>query len=231
MILRPDPIPFSFFNTFGLNLDEFQQIDQEINVRLRGVNSFLVIKDGYLLYENYYNEYDQEKVNYLRSVIKTFISVLIGIAIDKHYIRGVEQKILDFFPDFNPKQSDYLRRELTIKYLLTMTAGFLWSSSKTHEPMLKRITRSNNWVEAILNLPIKNNMFGRFQYNTAVSYLLSAIISESTGMSTLDFAEKHLFKPIGITKEITWMKDPQGINIGGYGLKLTPRNLAKFGFL
>ncbi|MBY8984098.1 MAG: serine hydrolase [Candidatus Lokiarchaeota archaeon] len=74
-------------------------------------------------------------------------------------------------------------------------------------------------------------MFGQFQYNTANSHLLSAIITRTSNMSTQEFAEKYLFKPIGISNNIKWMKDPQGINIGGYGLQLRPRDMAKFGFL
>ena len=214
----------------GINSEKLHLLDKEINVRLNGVNSFLIIKNGYLIYEKYYNDYNQDKINHLCSVTKTIISALIGIAIDRKFIKNIDQKIIEFFPEFKPKSSDYLKKKLTIRHVLTMTTGFLWSS-KTYEPMLMRLRNKKNWINFILNLPIKDKMFGEFQYNSANSHLLSAIIARTSKMSTYDFAMKFLFKPIGISDKISWMTDPQGINIGGYGLQLRPRDMAKLGFL
>ena len=225
----------------GIDTNKLSLVDKEIEIRLNGVNSFLIIKNGYIIHEKYFNGYNQEKTNHLCSVTKTIISALIGIAIEKRLIKSVNQKIFDFFPDFKFKASDYLKSGLSIKHLLTMTTGLLWNS-KAHEPMIRRLEKHKNWVDFILKLPIKDNMFERFQYSSAVSHLLSAIITKTSNLSALEFAEKYLFKPIGIPNNIrkdstgncfniSWMKDPQGINIGGYGLKLTPRNMAKFGFL
>ncbi|MHA1988535.1 MAG: serine hydrolase domain-containing protein [Promethearchaeota archaeon] len=214
----------------GIDSRKLYLLDKEINVRLNGVNGFLIVKNGFVIYEKYYNDYNQDKTNHLCSVTKTIISALIGIAIDKNYIKSIDDKLIEIFPEFKPKSSDYLKRKLTIRHLLTMTTGFLWSS-KAYEPMLMRLKNKKNWVDYILNLPIKDRMFGQFQYNSANSHVLSGIISRTSNMSTQAFAEKYLFKPMGISNNVKWMKDPQGINIGGYGLQLRPRDMAKFGFL
>jgi len=216
--------------SIGIDSNKLLAIDKEIEVRLRGVNCFLIIKDGNIVHEKYYNGYNREQINHICSVTKTIISALIGIAIEKKYIKSVDQKVLDFFPDFKPKSSDYLMRALTIRHFLTMTTGFLWNS-KAHEPMIRRFLNQKDWIDFILNLPIKDKRFGRFQYNSANSHLLSAIITKISNKSAQEFAEKYLFNPIGISINIKWMTDPQGINIGGYGLKLKPRDMAKFGFL
>jgi len=107
----------------------------------------------------------------------------------------------------------------------------LWTGGR-HELMFTRLLKQKNWANFILNLPISDKMFGKFQYSSAVSHLLSVIITKTSNTSTQDFALKYLFKPIGIlSSSIKWKRDPQGINIGGFGLCLKPRDLAKFGFL
>ncbi|KKN50185.1 hypothetical protein LCGC14_0635310 [marine sediment metagenome] len=218
----------------SVNIDskKLYVLDNEIEVRLRGVNSFLIVKNGNIIHEKYYNGYNREQTNHMCSVTKTIISVLIGIAIEKKFITSVNQKILDFFPDFKPKNTDYLKSQLNIKHFLTMRTGLLWMTrGMGHELMFRRLLKQKNWVRSILNLPVDEKKYGQFQYSSAVSHLLSVIIAKSSNTSTKEFSEKHLFKPIGISNNIPWMKDPQGFNIGGYGLKLKPRDLAKFGFL
>jgi CubicO group peptidase (beta-lactamase class C family) len=216
----------------GIDSNKLFSIDKEIEVRLRGVNCFLIIRNGNIIHEKYFNGYNREYINHMCSVTKTIISALIGIAIEKKFIKSVDQKVLDYFPDFKPKKSDYFKSHLRIKHFLTMTTGLMWmNTGKGHEPMFRRLLKEKNWVNSILNLPTNDRMFGQFQYSSAVSHLLSAIITKATKNSTQGFAERHLFKPIGISNKTEWMKDPQGINIGGYGLKLSPRDLAKFGFL
>jgi CubicO group peptidase (beta-lactamase class C family) len=139
---------------------------------------------------------------------------------------------------------------MTIKHLLTMTAGFQWrTGARNHELTIDRIRRSKDWVAFILDLPVRERLFGSFQYNSGASHLLSAIITRSTGKSAQDFAAEHLFEPIGMDPPATnmehtfsqedvfrnkaggWPKDPQGNSIGGWGLFLEPRDMARFGYL
>jgi len=222
-------------------------LGEEVEARFSSVNGLLVVKNGYLVFERYYNGFDEDDVHLLFSVTKSFTSALIGIAIDKGYIKGVEQKVLDFFPEF--PANDALKRQLTVKHLLTMTSGFQWRGGRRGYEPIDRVRRQKDWVAFILSLPIRERMIGRFQYNSTSSHLLSAIVTRATGKCAREFANEHLFRPIGIDeilpdtqntfdengvfkdKTIGWPSDPQGHSLGGWGLALKPHDMARFGFL
>jgi CubicO group peptidase (beta-lactamase class C family) len=166
--------------------------------------------------------------------------------------QSVDQKVLEFFPEYVHGANDIRKRNITIKHLLTMTAPFpfAWKEGdrRGHEP-LDRLRRQRDWVTYILNLMGQNGQPGRFQYYTAGAHLLSAIISRTTGMCAREFANARLFHPTGMLeipdhemkswglddvfgKNLKgWIKDPQGYTVGGLGLTLTPRDMARFGFL
>jgi CubicO group peptidase (beta-lactamase class C family) len=167
-------------------------IEQEINARFRSINAFLIVRKGYLVYESYYNGFGRDNKQLLASVTKSFISALIGIAIDQGFIEGVDQHVLDFFPEFEPDPRDYLKQQMTIKHLLTMTAGFQWRTGpRANEQLIDRLRRSKDWVAFILNLPVRERLMGTFQYNSACSHLLSAIITRSTGRCAEEFAAEN----------------------------------------
>ncbi|XVE33970.1 serine hydrolase [Wukongibacter baidiensis] len=215
-----------------------------INSKYKNINGIVVVRRGYIVYERYYNGYCSTDTHNVASVTKSFISALIGIAIDAGYIKSVDQKVLDFFPEYLSGADNISKSTITIKHLLTMTAPFPWKN----EP-LDRLRRQKDWVKYILDQLGRNGQIGNFQYSTAGTHLLSAIITRATGMSAREFANKHLFKTIGIKeipdhqmksfklddvfgKNVTgWIKDPQGNTTGGWGLTITPRDMARFGFL
>ncbi len=235
--------------SMGMHAAMLLSLDREIKARFRSVNAFLVVRKGYLVFESYYGGSGQEDTHLVASVTKSFVSALIGIAIDQGFIEGVNQHVLDFFPEFAPGPHDRLKQQMTIGHLLTMTAGFQWrTGAQLKEQYINRLRRSKDWVDFILNLPVRARSFGRFQYNSAVSHLLSAIITRSTGMCAQAFAAKYLFDPIGMDlpasnvqhtfsqadvfeNRAVWPKDPQGNNIGGWGMLLKPRDMARFGYL
>jgi CubicO group peptidase (beta-lactamase class C family) len=225
-------------------------LDREIEARFRDINACLIVKRGHLVFEKYYGGFGQDDTHLVASVTKSFISALIGMAIDQGFIEGVHQSVLCFFPEYTPGAREHLKRQMTIEHLLTMTAGFQWrTGARNHELYIDRLRRSTDWVAFILDLPVRERSFGTFQYNSGASHLLSAIITRTTGMCAQDFAAEHLFKPIGIdqpatnmqhtysqkdvfsNKAVGWPKDPQGNSIGGWGLALTPREMARFGYL
>ena len=144
---------------------------------------------------------------------------MIGIAIDKGFIRDEYQKILDYFPEFSDiKNLDDRKRALTIKDLLICSAGFQW----TDETDFNKLTNSDSkdWIKSILDLPMTDNPGKTFNYSTAMRVILSGIIKKTTGMNTLEFGEKYLFEPLDIDKfewllsmiypkvEIGWHLDP-----------------------
>jgi CubicO group peptidase (beta-lactamase class C family) len=234
----------------GMRVDSLEHLERVIKTRYRSIKAFLVVRRGHLVYEGYFGGCGPDDAHLVASVTKSFISALIGIAINKGFLEGVHQCVLDFFPEYSSAAADYLKRKMTIEHLLTMTAGFQWrTGARNHELYLDRLRRSKDWVTFILDLPVSERSFGRFQYNSGLSHLLSVILTRCTGKSAAKFAAEHLFQPIGMDppapktmhsynqEEVFsnttggWPTDPQGNNTGGWGLVLKPRDMARFGFL
>jgi hypothetical protein len=145
-------------------------------------------------------------------------------------IANVNQKVLDFFSDLKPAALDDRKRGMTLESLLTMSSGLDWPTSGLAEDLLPGLYRSSDWSQYILDRPMAAEPGRAFNYSSANSYLLSAIIKRTTAMSALDYGRKNLFGPLGIT-DIVWPSDPSGVNTGGGGLELTPVDMAKFGYL
>jgi len=209
------------------------------------VLSLLVVKDGYLAYEKYYNGADENTDLSLMSVTKSITSALVGIAIDLGFIKSVDQPVKDFFPDYQIKRAD-LFNLLTIKHLLTFTTGMHWlTKSNGDEPLFGRLHIQKDWIDFVLNLPINEKEIScKFQYNTPLVYLLSVIVARVSGMSAIDFAKKYLFEPLGIDytgiipydysydpKIVNNLKMPSTGERANYCLNLKARDLAKFGLL
>jgi CubicO group peptidase (beta-lactamase class C family) len=186
--------------------------------------SFLVMRNGKLVYEKYFSSSNgsADSRNNIYSVTKSFISSLVGIAIREGYIDSVEDPVEKYLPRYYKELTDPRWHEIKLKHLLTMTPGFLED--------LNAMTGSGDWVRYTFDLPLNYAPGEKFQYANSASHLLSVILSESTGMSTKDFAGKYLFTPLDIT-DPQWMTDPQDNYAGYAGIYLRPRDLAKFGWL
>jgi CubicO group peptidase (beta-lactamase class C family) len=165
------------------------------------------------------------------SVTKSVTSTLIGIAIQKGYIKDVRQPLLNLLPDQKAANLDAHKKAITLEDLLTMTSGL--DCHENPAPGEPSMQASQDWVQFVLDLPTVAQPGTKFNYCTATIELLSAVLQKATGMSARKFANENLFAPIGIgpIEENRWPSDPQGITLGGYGLTLTPREMAKFGYL
>ena len=210
----------------GMDSAKLLMADEFIQNRLPDAFSLLVVKNGYLVFEKYYSWGSREKYAEVHSVTKSFTSALIGIALDKGYLNSVDQKLIEFFPEYITDELDPRKKEISLKHLLTMSAGFRWDD---RGPSMRNWYTSSDWLKFAIQLPQENNPGDVFNYNSSISHLLSIILSKSTKTSTLDFANQNLFKPLGISSY--WHQDPQGYYIGGFGLGLSARDLAKIGFL
>lgn len=232
--------------TLRMDAEKLAELDPLIQSEYSNINGIVVVKAGYIAYEQYYNGYGPDDTHHVASVTKSIISALIGIAIDAGYITNVEQKVLDFFPEYIPAAADIQKRNITLRHLLTMTAPYPFED--WHEPLDKLCTQPD-WVQYTLDMLGQQGTIGTFKYSTAGAHLLSAILTRCTGRSAREFANEHLFQPIGM-KEIPddemlsfgfedlfgvhvkgWVHDPSGISTGGWGLTLSPRDMARFGFL
>ena len=200
------------------------------------IDAAVIVRHGYVVLEENLNPdlYDLDSLHTVHSITKSVTSALIGIAIKEGFIKSVDQKIIDFFPELTIDNLDDWKRSMTIENVLTMTSGLLWdeTSYPYTDPRnsLVQATISPNFVQFVLNLPMASEPGIQMVYNTGSMQLLTAIITRTTGLKVEDFARKYLFSPIGISNFI-WSADSQGINYGGGQLLLSPMDMAKFGYL
>ncbi len=188
------------------------------------VKSFMLQRDGELLIDAHRMGMRAERTTNVKSVSKSIISLLVGIAIERGHLSGVEQKIGEFFPDYFERRPDPAKAAITIQDLLTMRAGL--ESTSIHN--YGRWVASDNWIEFALDRPLVETPGVDMIYSTGSSHLLSVILTRATGMSTRAYAERHLFKPLGINVG-GWDRDPQGYYLGGNNMALSPAALLKIG--
>ena len=219
------------------------KLDAAIRAGHGNVSGMVVVRGGVPVYENYFNGYGPESAVHMASVTKSVLSALVGIAIEGGFLHSVDQKVLDFFPEYPAAPGD-ARREVTLRHLLTMTARYTYEQ----EPFWE-ITDSPDWAAFALDL-LAGGAPGPLCYSTVGTHLVSVILSRATGKSACAFANEALFGPIGIgelpdlavTEETVgdtvagnrgrgWVTEPKGYNVGGWGLLLTARDMARFGYL
>ena len=193
--------------------------------RLPRLRSLLVSVGGELIEEHYFNGATARRSANLKSASKTIIAILVGIAIDRGYLEGVDQPITDFFSD-ELADADPVKRSITIGDLLSMRSGLGTTSNRNYG----RWVRSRHWVRHALSRPLVDRPGGRMIYSTGSTHLLSAILTRATGMSTLEFGRRYLARPLDITLP-AWTRDPQGVYLGGNEMALTPRAMLAVGNL
>ena len=188
------------------------------------IKSFMLQRNGKLLMESHRMGMRADRTTNVKSVAKSIISLLVGIAIDQGHLAGVRQPIGEYFPDYFKRRPDPDKESITIQDLLTMRAG-LASTSRRH---YGRWVVSDNWVEFALDRPLLEQPGGEMIYSTGSSHLLSVILTRATGMSTREFADRYLFGPLGIRLG-GWDRDPQGYYFGGNNMALSPAALLRIG--
>ncbi|MDZ5610734.1 serine hydrolase domain-containing protein [Bacillus pseudomycoides] len=193
--------------------------------KLKKVNAFLVFQRGELTTRYYKTKECAQNLYKINSITKSIISILIGIAIDKSYINNIHTPITKWIPNV-PKE----KKELTIYHLLTMTTGEEWKEFGNGVVFPNDFVESDDWVKYILQKPLIEEMGTKMNYNSGSSHLLSYILQAATRMSTEQFAKKYLFEPLHIA-EYEWQQDPQGIHVGGFGMKMKVDDLLTLGLL
>ena len=189
----------------------------------------MIIRNGYIVTDAYFEPFTQGSVHDTASVTKSFTATLVGIAIDEAYIESVQQPVMDFFPERTVANVDANKEAMTVEDLLTMRSGFECINQPT-EVTLFQMMESPDWVQFTLDLPMAEEPGTRFVYCSSNVHLLSTIIRETTGMNALSFAQEHLFEPLGIF-DVGWPSDPHGNNHGWGDLRMTPHDMAKLGHL
>lgn len=195
------------------------------------IDSVLVVRNGYVVLDAYFWPFSKGQKHIIHSCTKSVMSALIGIAIDKGYIKNVNQPVMEFFPDRTLSNLNALKQSITLENLLTMTSGLKCRDSYLYSwAGLSEMTTSNDWAQYVLDLPMAKAPGEKFEYCNGVSHLLSVIIQNMTKMKTSDFARKHLFEPLGIA-DVGWTINSQGIDVGYGHMWLKPQDMAKIGWL
>ncbi len=196
---------------------------------LPDIQSLLVVRNGYLVFENYYGLGMPDRQDTIHSVTKSFTSALVGIARSQGMLTDLNQTLPDFFPKYYDDRTDPAKRKISLRHLLTMTAGLQPVKVKDWS-LLLQWNFSQDRVRFTLDLPLIHPPGQVFDYSNPISHLLSIILTEKSGLSLWDFAHRNLFDPLGIKPRL-WKQDARGYYSGHGSLYLSPREMAKFGFL
>jgi CubicO group peptidase (beta-lactamase class C family) len=199
--------------------------DENLNTLPR-LRSLLISIDGELIDERYFHGARSTDSANLKSASKSIISTLIGIVLDRGQLKSTRDPIAKFFPEHLGANADASKKRITIEDLLTMRSGVETTSNVNYG---KWVT-SGNWVRHVLTRPMIDEPGGSMIYSTGNSHLLSAILTKATKMSTFEFARRYLAEPLGIAIR-PWIRDPQGIYLGGNDMHITPRAMLKYGEL
>ena len=215
----------------GMTSNILADMLEKIEAKDYAIQSVTVVRHGAMVLDAYFFPFEKDEKHIIHSCTKSIMSALVGIAIDKGYIKGVNQRVLDFFPDMAVANLDDRKQAITLEDLLTMASGLKCRDSYLYRWRgLMEMVNSADWAQYVLDLPMAEAPGQRFEYCNGVSYLLSVIVQETTGMRTLDFARKYLFGPLAIA-DIKWLISPQNVDVGWGEMWLRPHDMAKIGWL
>ena len=240
----------------GLNAAAIEKLDQEFRAGKHGyIDSMVIIRNGRIAFEayydhdyagiksdhdtgapapwnyfdaNYYPYYQGSDLHSTQSVTKSFMSALVGIAIERGDIRGTDATLGELLP--HREITDPEKAAITLEHILTMTPGFEWNEDISYFDPLNDATiveGTDDWVGYLLGKPIAAPQGDVYNYNSTNTQLMSEMLSVATGMPLDQYAEKYLFGPIGID-DYLWNDAPEGFKNAGGGLFLNSRDLARF---
>lgn len=183
-------------------------------------HSIMFLRHGKVIAEGWWNPYRADLKHTLYSCSKSFTATAIGFAVSEKKL-SVKDKVISFFPNDLPDTVSSFLSELSVKDVLSMSVG------QDPDPTGSIVSKDTNWVRGFLSLPIINKPGTKFLYNSLGTYMLSAIVQKVTGQKVIDYLTPRLFQPLGITG-MDWETDPNGINTGGWGLRLKTEDMARF---
>ena len=213
------PLPRSTPEAEGVSSKGIIDFLDAIDNSKHEMHSIMILRHGKVIAEGWWSPYRPELKHTLYSLSKSFTSTAIGFAVAEKKIT-VNDKVISFFPDKLPQTVSENLAQLTIKDLLSMSAG------QAPDPSFA-IAPSDDWIKTFFSIPIQNKPGSVFLYNSMATYMLSAIVQKVTGQKIIDYLKPRLFAPLGIEGP-DWENDPTGINVGGWGLRVRTEDIAKF---
>lgn len=220
---RADDWPVSPPMQNGLDPSRLAQMDAHIQTQLPHLRSLLVARHGHLVFERYYGDASRDKLQNIQSMTKSISSALIGIAIREGLVASVENKVLDYFPEYRDSVTDQRMRDVTIRHLLSMSSGIdavRGSFDKVMADPLPEILR-----QRLLYAPGRG-----FRYSDLGAHLVGGVLRKATGTSVLEFANRELFDPLGMQRGV-WYADKSGLQSGGMSGLWRSRDVLKLGEL
>jgi CubicO group peptidase (beta-lactamase class C family) len=203
-------------------LNFIKAIEQQHTHPMDAMQGFMLLRHGNVVAEGWWPPYGPQLQHSMYSLSKSFTSTAIGLAVAEGML-SVDDPVLKFFPDDAPSNPSENLKSMRVRHLLSMNTGH-------REDTTAHVFRGegDNWARMFLSLPVEYQPGTWFVYNTAATYMLSAIITKLTGESLLDYLHPRIFDPLGI-EDPFWETDPRGINVGGTGLHIKTEDIARFG--
>jgi len=214
----PHNLPRSTPELQGVSSDVLSRLFDAMDASEIEFHSVMVLRNGFVIGEGWWNPYAAEYRHTLHSLSKSFTSAAVGLAINEGHFT-IESPVISFFPELAPKEISANLAAMKVKHLLTMTTG--------HATDAGILTGSTPWIQNFLSAPIVHEPGTFYVYNTAASYTLSAIVQKTTGKTVLEFLNPRLLEPLKI-EGADWEVSPQGINTGGFGLRIRTEDIASF---
>ncbi len=206
-----------------------EMMHQVLGNNLKKIHSILLIKNGSLVLEEYFGGYHRNLKHSVQSVTKSVTSILLGIAKDRGEKILLNGNLTTYLPEYKDLLFNKPKGQITLEHLLTMTAGFEWN--ELHAPTdLKHMIWSNDAIKYVLERKLVDPPGKRFHYGTGLSTILGRILKNTTGSNAVNYADKYLFRPLGIT-DYSWGSVADGSISTGAALYLRPRDMAKLGYL
>lgn len=236
-----------------VNSTTLGHMQAHITTSLPGLHGLLIVRHGYLIFEEYYHGFHRQSYNSISSATKSVVSALIGVALTQGKLHSLDQRMLDFFPEYASAVTDPRKQAITVRHLLSLTSGF--AQDMPHEYW-------RNPVKLARERAMAQQPGEVFYYDSQAVDILAGILTCVTGVNAATFADGTLFKPLGIWQDksarFPWRADPQGThgphvwhefafwdeqdgylwkvdrqgnNTGGFGIHLTAREMAKLGYL
>jgi CubicO group peptidase (beta-lactamase class C family) len=229
----PSDWPVATPDEAGFDAQKLEALAAEIRRQelLPHLHELLIVRHGRLVLEETFNGWKADRLHTLQSVSKSFASALVGIAIARGDFKGVDEKVLDFFPDLTGiANMDERKKAMRLEDILTMRTGTDYNENGNDSPHYQLNALPKGWDKFYLDRPMIQAPGTGFQYDSGGVILLSAMLKRRTGRHAEGYARDHLFKPLGIEKWF-WLHNAEGHSHAGGGLNLSARDAAKFGQL
>lgn len=192
--------------------------------------ALLIVKNGHLIAEAYFNDGSFAQMSSRQSVTKSYLSALVGIALDQGCLGNVDQAMLDHFPEFADRRIDPRKKRITIRDMLQMRAGYPWEERTPPYNDLLFFRGDWHWLPHLVDFPLSSDPGTEFNYSNLTSHLLGVITARACKTDLKSFAQKNLFSPIGAQLG-EWKADADDYNWGAMEIQVTARDMARFGLL